>query len=85
MNTVQVEVRSPTVTNVKPYNNKNYGNQRVALHNGGDFPLPFDVYVEAENPYPKGMYALDGRSFRVDEKGRLVLKGIKLLPLGGKA
>lgn len=85
MNTVQVEVKSTALTNVSEYKGKRYGNQRVGLHNGSDFPIPFDVYVEESNPYPKGMYALDGRSYSTDEKGRLVLKRIKLLPLGGKA
>jgi hypothetical protein len=85
MNTVEVEVKSTTLTNVQEYKGKRYGNQRVGLHNGSDFPIPFDVYVEEANPYPKGRYVIDGRSYTTDEKGRLVLKRLKLLPLGGKA
>lgn len=82
---IEVEVKSTTVLNAKEYQGKRYGNQRVGLHNGGDFAVPFDVYVEEANPYPKGRYLLDPRSFVVDENNRLGLKRIKLLPLGGKS
>lgn len=85
MNTVEVEVKSTELNNVSEYKGKHYGNQRVGLHNGGDFPVPFDVYVERGNEYPKGRYVIDGRSYTTDDKGRLVLKRLKLLPLGGKA
>lgn len=85
MNTVEVEVKSTTLTNVSEYKGKRYGNQRVGLHNGSDFPIPFDVYVEEQHPYKPGRYVIDGRSYTTDEKGRLVLKRLKLLPLGGKS
>ncbi len=85
MNTVQVEIKSTTVLNGKEYQGKRYGNQVAGLHNGTDFPVPFKVYVEESNPYPKGMYVIDGRSFVTDQNGNLALKRLKLLPLGGKS
>lgn len=86
MNEIRVVVASKDLGSYrKEYKGKFYGYQNAAIHNGGDFPLPFQVNVEAGHEYEPGEYTIDPRSFRVDERQNLVLKGVKLLPLSGGA
>lgn len=82
-NAIRIVVLSTNTTRPSTFQNKNYAWQSAAIYNGGDFPLPFNVHVEQGKEYPKGEYTLDPRSFQLDDKGNLRLKGIKLLPLGG--
>lgn len=78
-----VIVASKNTDRERPYNNKTYAEQGAAIHNGGDFPVPFKVNVEKGHEYEPGEYVIDPRSYTRDDMGNLKLKGVRLLPLGG--
>lgn len=83
--TVRVEIRSTNLTDTKKFdgNGKTYGWQSAAIFNGGDYPTPFRVNVEAGHEYQPGDYTIAPASYKVDEMGNLKLKSTKLLPIGG--
>jgi hypothetical protein len=80
---IRVSVVSKTLHNVRPYQNKNYGEQSAAMHTGTDFPTPIKLNVQQGNEYDPGDYTFDPQSYIADEMGNPKLKRIKLLPLGG--
>lgn len=67
------------------FKGKWYAEQEAAIYAGGHFPLPFTVSSVQGEHYPKGEYTLDPQSFAVNDRGRLQLARVKLLPVGGKA
>lgn len=85
MTMVRVEIRSTTLDRVRAFQGRNYGEQNAAIHNGGDYPLPFKVNVEQGHEYPPGIYTIDPRSFRADEYGNLKIKALRLLPVAGSS
>jgi hypothetical protein len=84
---IRVTVLSKVLHDAKVFaqNGKTYGRQNAAIFNGGDFPVPFNVNVEAGHEYEPGEYTIAPSSYRVDEMGNLKLKSTKLLPLGGSS
>lgn len=85
MNTIRIEIRSKRTDRSREYKGKTYAEQQAAIYNGGDYPTPFKVNVEVGHEYEPGEYTIDPRSFTVDEFGNLKVKGLRLLPLGGKS
>lgn len=69
----------------KEYKGKVYVYQNAAIFAGGDFPLPFQVNVEKGHEYEPGDYTIDPKSFRVDDRQNLTLRGVKLLPIAGSS
>jgi len=85
MNSIRISVASKNTDRSREYKGKTYAEQSAAIYNGGDFPKPFKVNVEAGHEYEPGDYTIDPRSFVVDEFGNLKVKGLRLLPLGGSS
>jgi hypothetical protein len=74
-----IEVKSTNVTNVRPYREKQYGEQQAALViPGNDYPLPFKLNVEADRPHAPGRYAFDASSFGTDQHNNLRLNRVRL-------
>ena len=65
------------------FKGQRYAEQAAAIHTGGHFPLPFHVTTKLGESYPKGEYTLDPNSFAINERGKLGLKSVRLLPLNG--
>jgi len=65
------------------FNGQQYSEQEAAIYAGGHFPLPFILTVKAGNEYPKGDYTLDPSCIVVNEKRKLAMKGVRLLPMSG--
>ena len=80
-----IRVNIPTDKPVRDYEFKGnrYAEQEAAIFAGGHFPIPFTVTTKLGESYPKGDYTLDPASFGVNDKGKLVLARIRLLPTSG--
>jgi hypothetical protein len=83
MNAARVVVVSKELHEKSEFKGKTYGWQNAAIYNGGDFPVPFHVNVEAGHEYEPGEYMVAPASFIADEMKNLKLKRVKLLPMGG--
>jgi len=76
---MRVEIKSKTALNQRTGNNgKVYGEQSAALHDGGDFPLPFKLNVEVGREHEPGMYAIAPGCHGTDKFGNLVLARVRL-------
>lgn len=83
MNIIRVEVRSKNTDRAREYKGKTYAEQQAAIYTGGDYPMPFKVNVEVGHEYEPGEYTIDPRCFTTDQYGNLVVKAVRLLPIGG--
>lgn len=80
---MRVQVPSDTPVREYEFNGKWYSQQEAAIFNGSHYPKPFYVSTAKGESYPKGEYILDPQSFSVNEKGKLILGSVKLLPSNG--
>lgn len=71
VNSLRVEVKSGDLRNLRDYKGQMYGEQQMALHGVGDFPLPFKLNRKDGEAYAPGNYWLDPAGFAVDERGNL--------------
>jgi hypothetical protein len=76
---MRIEIKSGNSINHRQGNNgKTYGEQQAALHDGGDFPIPFKVNVEVGQEKKPGFYRFGRGSFGTDKFGNLVLGRLSL-------
>lgn len=84
---MEITVKSLNVITSRTSKGTTLHNQQVALDQGRDYPLIFEVNVgkgdESPRPYPPGKYTFDATSFRLNPFGGVELNpyGIKLVPL----
>jgi Helix-destabilising protein. len=77
-----VSLRNGTGKNGKAYS---FREQHAALDDGGDFPAPFRLRLEREQPaYKPGLYTFDPKSYRVGQYGDVELRFVSLVPLDAK-
>lgn len=78
-----VTARRGTGKNGKPFE---FREQAAALDDGGDFPAPFRVRLERDQPaYKPGIYTFSAQSYRVGQYGDVELRYASLVPLDTKA
>ena len=78
---MRIEIKSAQSINHRAGNNgKTYGEQQAALHDGGDFPVPFKLNVEVGKERAPGFYKIARGSFGNDKFGNLVLSRLNLEP-----
>lgn len=80
---LKVVVPDSKPTRQYDFNGKTYSEQSCDIFNGHRYPQEFIVTTVAGNEYPKGDYLLDPHSIVVNDKRKLAIKGVKLLPMNG--
>lgn len=74
-----INVRSGTGKNGKAFS---FREQFAALDDGGDFPAPFRVRLDRDQPaYKPGLYTFSAQSYRVGQYGDVELRFASLVPL----
>lgn len=74
---MRIEVKSTNTKPAREYKGKFYADQQAALHNGGDYPLPFNLNVERGHEVPAGEYTLSPSVFGTDQFGNLIMRRVK--------
>lgn len=80
---IRVSVPSDKPDRDYEFKGQRYAEQSAAIHTGGHFPVPFTVNTKYGESYPKGEYTLDPASFATNDRGQLVMKRVRLLPMTG--
>jgi len=79
---MEVEIKSEVLSFLRNgTNGKTYGKQDAALHDGGDFPLPFQISVEQGKQYKPGRYKFGRGSFGTNKFKELSLGFLRLEPI----
>lgn len=80
------EVKSDKLNNLREYKGAMYGEQTVALYDGGDYPTPGKLNRKEGEALKPGTYDLAPGCIGTDKHGNYVLGRIRLVPRGvGKA
>jgi hypothetical protein len=84
---MNIEVKTSTVRQERTSKGTILHKQQVAMHQGKDYPLVFDVTIatgqDEPKPYQPGKYSIDPTSFRLNRFGSVELDpyGLRLVPV----